>query len=130
MQQSLLVAALAVTLALPVHAAEPSSAAGSPMVSFTDGPTGFNFVWRPEAGWTFAGQASDAAATGVKAGLASSRDGFADGAPLAEFADASTGFRFVWRHGQGWQFAGATSGQVEGMPPSVQQLAAIAGDRR
>lgn len=129
MKPSLLLTALAAALALPAHAAEPATAAAAdPMVKFTDGPTGFNFVWQRDAGWTFVGQSHEAAAKGglVKASLTSSGQGFEEGAPLAEFLDVSTGFRFVWRHGSGWQFAGVATSRRE----AAQQIAAVADDLR
>lgn len=109
MKQHLLIAAIIGAIAMPSHAAQPATAAKAGPgegvgVSFVDGPTGFGYVWRPDAGWKFVGQNGE----GHTKAASSSPEGFADGAALAEFIDATTGFRFVWQHGAGWKFAGRT----------------------
>lgn len=133
MKQHILVAAIVGAIALPAHAAQPATAenadvSGDATVTFSDGPTGFNFVWGPDTGWKFVGQNRGANANGglVKTALASSKESFQEGAPLAEFVDASTGFRFVYRYGIGWQFDGP-AGSPRG---ELQRIATLAGNLR
>lgn len=99
MKKYIFIAALAGLGAMPAGA-ENSDGSSSTLATFVDFPTGFNFVWRRDSGWTFAGGGPRPVAGEFK-----------EGEPLAEMIDGPTGFRFVWQHGSGWRFAGQAAGR-------------------
>lgn len=97
-------------------AASETSESGEVLATFDDRPTGFRFVWQRSTGWQFAGRTPAAVIPQKTAvangGLTASGEEYPAGAPLAEFVDQPTGFRFVWLQDQGWKFVGQESGQA------------------
>lgn len=112
MKKSILAALLVSATVLSAPAAQLAAADNASLATFIDGPTGYKFVWRRDSGWEFVGRSEDGgvepASLAGKAAWASPGKELQEGAPLAEFVDGPTGFRFVWLHGSGWKFAGVS----------------------